>query len=70
MNAACVENYVVSCNPPPKTPASEVVVHRTDEPLATTGATYDPTLTILGAAAIIIGAITLGRRAKNHRSTK
>lgn len=70
MNASCVENYVVSCNPPPKTPVSEVVIHHTGEPLATTGATYDPTLTILGSAAIIIGAITLGRRAKNHRSTK
>lgn len=68
MTTPCVDNYVVSCDPAPKTPASEVVVHRTDEPLAATGATYDPTLTILGAAAIIIGAITLGRRAKTHRS--
>ncbi|KQQ65044.1 LPXTG cell wall anchor domain-containing protein [Microbacterium sp. Leaf320] len=68
MTAACEDNYAVSCNPAPKTPVAEVIVIRHEPDLAATGAQLDPTLTIAGSAAIIIGAIILGRRAKrsNH----
>jgi LPXTG-motif cell wall-anchored protein len=68
VSAACEDNYVVSCNPAPKTPVAEVIVIRHEPALAVTGAQFDPTLTIAGSAAIIIGAIILGRRAKNNRS--
>ena len=70
MTVACEDNYVVSCNPAPKTPVAEVIVIRHEPDLAMTGGQFDPALTIAGSAAIIIGAIILGRRAKNNRSMK
>ncbi|QWY83834.1 hypothetical protein SEA_PERMAG_46 [Microbacterium phage PermaG] len=61
----CEDNYVVSCNPAPKTPASEVIVVQTrDEPLPPTGA--DPTLAwaLIGVAvlAFISGGVLFTRR--------
>lgn len=55
----CKDNYVVSCNPAPKTPASEVVVVRThDEPLAPTG--YDPALGWALLAVAVVAFLTGG----------
>lgn len=67
MSAAC-EGY--ACPPEYSVPASTVIVVRTEPDLATTGGQFDPTLTIAGSVAIIIGAIILGRRAKNNRSSE
>lgn len=56
MSAACVDTYVVSCTPAPKTPASEVVVVRTGEPeLATTGGVFDPTGLVVGMVLVTAG---------------
>jgi len=55
--AACKDTYVTSCNPAPKTPASEVVVHRVTEALATTGLDT-PVLGLLAVACVlVIGSI-------------
>lgn len=67
MTAAC-EGY--ACPPEHSVPASTVIVVRHEPDLAATGAQFDPTLTIAGSAAIIIGAILLGRRATNNRSSR
>lgn len=67
MSAECVPNYVVSCNPPEKTPVSEVVVVRTDEPshLATTGGELGGGLVVLGVVLFVLAGITeFGRRVK------
>lgn len=37
----CVDNYVVTCTPAPKTPASEVVVKTVTDTLAVTGGEAD-----------------------------
>lgn len=56
MTAPCVDNYVVTCNPAPLTPASEVVVVRTHD-LADTGFMFDPLFTIAVTAAVVVSAV-------------
>lgn len=66
MSAACEDNYVVSCNPPEKTPVSEVVVVRTDEPehmLAPTGGEIAGGLIAFAVFLAVVGAVgAFGRR--------
>lgn len=65
MSGACVDNYVVSCNPAPVTPASEVVVVRTEVPelLAPTGGEIAGGLLGLALFLMVIGAVgAIGRR--------
>ena len=50
---ACKDNYVVTCNPAPKTPASEVVVQLT-ETLAATG--QDDSIFGIAAVGILLVA--------------
>lgn len=54
----CVDNYVYSCNPAPKTPAGEVVVNTITDTLATTGGTADPALVVTGII-LALGGILL-----------
>lgn len=69
MSAACVDTYVVSCNPAPATPASEVVVVRTDhEGLAVTGGEFDPVVPVVAVALLIAGAVAVRRARKAARS--
>lgn len=63
MSGECVDNYVVSCNPAPKTPAGEVVVVRTDQqPLAPTGGELDGSLVMLAVVFAVLGTVLLGGR--------
>lgn len=54
----CVGNYVVTCNPAPKTPASEVIV-KTVTDLATTGGTDMTGWVVAGILAIATGILFL-----------
>lgn len=65
MNGECVDNYVVSCSPAPKTPASEVVVVRTDhETLAVTGGELEGSLVVAAVVLVVLGGpFTFFRRA-------
>lgn len=69
MSAACVDNYVVSCNPAPKVPASEVVVVRTDrEDLAVTGGGFDPMMPGLAVVLLVAGVVAVRWARKAARS--
>lgn len=62
---ACKDNYVVTCNPAPSTPSSEVVVHRITETLATTG--QDGTVFGFAAAGLLLLAGGVASYLLSHR---
>lgn len=57
MTAPCTDNYVVTCNPAPKTPASEVIVEHVTHTLATTGADMLTGFQIIGCVLIGLGVV-------------
>lgn len=57
MTAMCIDNYVVTCNPAPKTPASEVIAEHVTHTLATTGADMLTGFQIIGCVLIGVALV-------------
>lgn len=67
MSAVCVDNYVVSCNPAPKTPVAELIVDRVTT-LAATGADLADVFAwiSIGLAVVALGLALLSLHFSNR----